>query len=213
MKDFKLYTGSLLQGTFNLQAVNIAFVFQVNCPGCFIYGFPAMNNLYQKFKEEIGFIGISTAFEDFEYNNGKNTKLLLSKGITVGETKKYLLTQELDTYSQLPLFPIAFDKMSATKDFLTDKNILELISMLTQSATVSETEKQNLELRIRAHYARHPFIAETFTLNQLRGTPSFIIFKENLEVIHASFGHQSEQVLSELLQNNLLPISTSSSKD
>ena len=66
MENFKFSIGPLLKGTFQLRAINIAFVFQVNCPGCFIYGFPVMNNLYGKFKDKIGFIGISTAFEDFE---------------------------------------------------------------------------------------------------------------------------------------------------
>jgi len=30
----------VLQGSFDLKALNLLFVFQVNCPGCFIYGFP-----------------------------------------------------------------------------------------------------------------------------------------------------------------------------
>jgi len=30
----------VLQGSFDLKALNL-FVFQVNCPGCFIYGFPS----------------------------------------------------------------------------------------------------------------------------------------------------------------------------
>ena len=204
MNKFKFNIGPLLQGSFNLKKINIAFVFQVNCPGCFIYGFPTMNNLYEQFKEKVGFIGISTAFEDFEYNNEENTKLLLTQGIPVGETKKYLSTQTIDTYPNLPSFPIAFDKMSTTTEFLTDKNLSELMSMLTQSVTLSEPEKQNLELRIKAHYRRYPFIAESFTLNQLRGTPSFIIFDDNFEQIHSSFGHQSEPMLSKLLQNNLI---------
>jgi len=116
MNKFKLNIDSLLQGHFKLKKINIAFVFQVNCPGCFMYGFPAMNKLYQQFKDKVGFIGISTAFEDFEHNNKENTELLLSKGITVGETKKYLSTREIATYTQVPSFPIAFDKMSATEN-------------------------------------------------------------------------------------------------
>ena len=104
MNKFKLNVGPLVQGTFDLKPINIAFVFQVNCPGCFIYGFPSMNNLFQQFKDNVGFIGISTAFEDFEYNNVVNTQLLLHEGITVGETKKtprYPRNYNLQTSSEI----------------------------------------------------------------------------------------------------------------
>ena len=203
MNKFKLNIGQLIQGKLNLRTINIAFVFQVNCPGCFIYGFPTMNILYEQFKDSVGFAGISTAFEDFEHNTEENTERLLSKGITVGETKKYLTAKKIDSYLHLPSFPIAFDKMSTAKDFLTDENLSNLLSLLTESTPLSMAEQEKIKQRIRHYYSNHPVIAETFTLNQLRGTPSFIIYKENYEIIHASFGHQSEQVLSEILQKNL----------
>ena len=93
--------------------------------------------------------------------------------------------------------------MSTAKDFLTDENLSNLLSLLTESTPLSMVEQEKIQQRIRHYYSNHPVIAETFTLNQLRGTPSFIIYKENYEIIHASFGHQSEQVLSEILQKNL----------
>ena len=65
--------------------INVAFVFQVNCPGCFIYGIPLLNELFKKYEKEIGFISISTAFEDFELNTEANTIELLNKGELVGE--------------------------------------------------------------------------------------------------------------------------------
>ena len=103
MSKFQLNLGSFVQGAFTPQAVYITFVFQVNCPGCFIYGFPAMNYLYQQFKNKVGFIGVSTAFEDFEHNNLSNTQLLLSQGLVVGETKKYLASQGTVSYTHLTL--------------------------------------------------------------------------------------------------------------
>lgn len=202
MNQFKLNLGAFAQGTLGLKPINIAFVFQVNCPGCFIYGIPTMNQLYQKFKEEVGFIGISTAFEDFEYNTLANTKRLLNEGITVGETNKYLLGQGSATYEQLPKFPIAFDKISSPEDFLKEKNLTSLTNTLAGARTLSPAEETMLHQNIKHHYQKYPAIAETFTLNQLRGTPSFIVFKDNFEVIAHSFGHQSIQSLEQLLSNS-----------
>lgn len=206
MNTFKLNIGTLVQGTFNLKAVNIAFVFQVNCPGCFIYGFPAMNYLHQHFKKEVGFIGVSTAFEDFEHNTVANTQLLLSQGITVGETKKYLATQGMTIYSSLPKFPIAFDKMTTPKDFLNQENLSILTNVLTGSKTLSTAEQTTLHQNIKYHYKKYPSIAESFALNQLRGTPSFIIFKKDFTIIESAFGHQPMEMLAQYLQNSLAEI-------
>ena len=81
---FKLNYGKLLQGTFKAGNYNLAFVFQVNCPGCFFYGIPVFNTLYNQFSDKINFIGISTAFEYFKYNTLENTKKLLLNGELVG---------------------------------------------------------------------------------------------------------------------------------
>ena len=38
-------------------------VFQVNCPGCFIYGIPQAIDIYQKYRKEgVTVLGIATAF-------------------------------------------------------------------------------------------------------------------------------------------------------
>lgn len=203
MSKFKLNLGPFVQGKFKPQKVNIVFVFQVNCPGCFIYGFPAMNRLYQQFKNKVGFIGVSTAFEDFEYNNFDNTQLLLSQGQVVGETKKYLATQGITTYAHLPKFPIAFDKMSSPTAFLNEVNLGNLVKHLAQKGALSASAQTTLEQNIKFHYNKYPAIAESFALNQLRGTPSFIIFKEDFTILQATFGHQPIGVLNQYLENNL----------
>lgn len=203
MSKFKLNIGSLIQGTLDLKQLNIAFVFQVNCPGCFIYGIPMMNSLYQKFKNEIGFIGVSTAFEDYKYNNLANTQLLLKEGIPVGHTKEYLLQEGATKYTNLPLFPVGFDKMSTTDDFLTKENIAFLIKGLTKAKGLNPIAEAALSQRIKDHYQKVEIIGETFILNQLRGTPSFVVFKKDFEIVHRSFGQQSEESLTELLEKSL----------
>ena len=79
------------------KALNLLFVFQVNCPGCFAYGFPLVNRLMRELEsEQIGFLGMSTAFEDFELNTADNTRLLLEEGKPVGETAKMLSNYGFD---------------------------------------------------------------------------------------------------------------------
>jgi len=76
----------VLQGSFDLKALNLLFVFQVNCPGCFIYGFRQQAAL--EGQSGLNVLGLSTAFEDFEYNTAANTELLLTEMKLVGATKR-----------------------------------------------------------------------------------------------------------------------------
>ena len=92
MQKLHLHIGEELQGKFNLQKLNLLLTFQVNCPGCFLYALPMYKNLYEQYYEKLGFLGLSTAFEDFELNTKKNTLLLLEKGELIGETKKGIST-------------------------------------------------------------------------------------------------------------------------
>src|SRR5215467_2339043 len=66
-------------------------VFQVNCPGCFIYGIPECIRLFNQFaNNNIKILGLATAFEDFDKNNLENLKRLVYKGEVIGETQRVL---------------------------------------------------------------------------------------------------------------------------
>jgi hypothetical protein len=42
-------------------------VFQVNCPGCFLYGIPQAISIYEKYKDKnVKVLGVATAFEDYD---------------------------------------------------------------------------------------------------------------------------------------------------
>jgi hypothetical protein len=204
MSKFHLNTQELVQGEFKAHKANAAFVFQVNCPGCFIYGIPIMNDLYKLYKDKVGFIGVATAFEDFEYNNEANLKLLLDNGTLVGETKKYFNTNfGLSNYSEIPTFPVAFDRMTPSEELL-DSNKIELFyDAIPDFKNYSEKEKEIIISKIRGYYSQVPVIPETFTLNQLQGTPSFIIFDENYNILGSYFGHQNEALLRMKLEDLL----------
>ena len=118
--------------------------------------------------------------------------------------KKHLDTQGITTYKHLPKFPIAFDKLSTPEDFLSEKNLTYLTTLLIGERTLLPTEQAMLAQNIKQHYGKYPAIAETFSLNQMRGTPSFVIFKENFEIITHSFGHQPVPILEQLLKSSLV---------
>lgn len=203
MNQFHLYTKTTLQGTYTPQQLNLAFVFQVNCPGCFLYGIPLMNELYQKYCSKIGFIGISTAFEDFEWNTEANTQLLLQKQLMVGETKKFFASKNISSYPHQLLFPVAFDHLLAPEVFLSKKNVKTVCSKIPGFKNRSSTEQLLIEQKIKAHYGGFPAIAQTFALNQLSGTPSFIIFDQQLNIVQSYFGHHSIQQFTQLFDTLL----------
>ncbi|MCR4029724.1 MULTISPECIES: hypothetical protein [Flavobacterium] len=204
MSKFHLNIQELIQGEFILNKVNIAFVFQVNCPGCFIYGIPIMNDLYKSFKDKAGFIGVATAFEDFEYNNEESLKLLLNDGTLVGETKKhYQSNYELSNYPEKLNFPVAFDRITASDEFVTTEMIKLICDAVPNFEAYSETEQEILIQKVKAYYDQIPVIAETFTINQLQGTPSFIIFDESYTILGKYFGYQNLDVLKNKLEDLL----------
>ncbi|OJJ22332.1 hypothetical protein BKI52_06515 [marine bacterium AO1-C] len=204
---FQLNTGEKLQGDYTPRAINLAFVFQVNCPGCFVYGIPMINTLYEKYKEKVGFLGISTAFEDFDKNTVANTQLLLKQQVLTGETKKYFVTQGVTKYPQKVLFPVFFDRLTSPEKFLSSTHLEIIQQKLQRFDSTSSSEKANLTQQIVAHYQRLPQIAHTFSLNQLPGTPTFVIYNQQHEIINMFFGRQSLTVMASkldtLLENQL----------
>lgn len=204
MSKFHLNIQELVQGEFKINKVNLAFVFQVNCPGCFIYGIPLMNNLYKSFSNTVGFIGVATAFEDFEYNNEANLKLLLNDGTLVGATKNYYNTNYgVSNYLENLTFPVAFDTITNFEQFINSDKIELICNAIPNFSNFPENDKEIVLKKIKSFYAEAPLIAETFTLNQLQGTPSFIIFDEKYNILGLHFGHINEDILKTKLTDLL----------
>lgn len=71
----------------NIGKVVLVEVFQVNCPGCFMYALPNAIEIYKNNnREDVVVLGLATAFEDYDKNTLDNLKLLLSSGKVIGET-------------------------------------------------------------------------------------------------------------------------------
>ena len=106
-------------------------VFQVNCPGCFMYGIPEAIEIFNKYKSKgVSVLGVATAFEDFDKNTLKNLKLLVETGKVVGETEKMLsqygqLDGDKITF-KIP-YPIAMDSLIKQSDDVTKEQMDSLI--------------------------------------------------------------------------------------
>jgi hypothetical protein len=78
-------------------------IFQVNCPGCFLYGLPEAVDLHQRyFRQGLTVIGIATTFEDFDKNTLANLRLLAKREMPVTEEEVKVFAQEhIPNFSEL----------------------------------------------------------------------------------------------------------------
>lgn len=62
MPQLKLRISQVLQGEFHLKKLNLLLVFQVNCPGCFVYVLPLAAKLHHAHGDDLNVLRLSTAF-------------------------------------------------------------------------------------------------------------------------------------------------------
>jgi hypothetical protein len=194
MSNFKLDYDRILQGDFSLGDLNLLFIFQVNCPGCFLYGFPQMERLHQQ-REAHGLtvLGLATAFEDFEFNTATNVELLLSEQKTIGATTKAIG----DLYLQDISFPIASDRLTTRMELNMPENIEFLCQQIVDYEQMSIDRQTKLQQKIAVDLAQITCTSTTFALNLLPGTPSFILCDCDLQMIDRWFGHIPDRQLLE----------------
>lgn len=191
----------LIQGEFFPIHLNLMLVFQVNCPGCFLHAFPQMNKLYQKYHEQVSFFGLSTAFEDFEWNTAEHTQLLVEKGELIGETKKVFAKSGIPGFS-LP-FPILFDSMISKNDLLNETSLQNATQQLVAINKTPDTEIEPTKLAIKEYFSHFDQVGHTFIRNWLRGTPSFILFDQELTILGRWFGEMPQNKVEETITTHL----------
>lgn len=183
-------------------------VFQVNCPGCFLYGIPEMINIYQKYKDEgVRVLGLATAFEDYDKNTLENLKLLVSTGQVIGDTLSGLSQYgQLDNGNTLRYkipFPIAMDNLVRADGPPTLEKILDYINKQIPNFDSQPQDYQNQIInKVREYMSAKKYNAETFEKFALQGTPSTIIVDRKGILRDVSFGQQGkrvEQVIQSLL--------------
>ena len=99
------------------------------------------------------------------------------------------------------IIPIAIDKTKTPEQFLTTGNLSLICEGNPNYKIWPQWEKDLMNEKVKSYYCNFPLISETFTLNQLRGTPSFIIFDEKKVILNSLFGYQNiENLQSKLIQ-------------
>ena len=204
-QKFYLSASKILQGDLEAQDLNLIMVFQVNCPGCFVYGFPFAHYLYKQFGAKgLKLMALSTAFEDYELNTLENTKGLLNDGLLVGETKKVLNS---NGYDELPFpveFAVGFDELQSMKErTITDEEVEKMCRTLPEYDQLNFTEKKLVRGQVREYLSNKRFSATTFDTNDLRGTPSWILYDKDHQIYGKWFGHQFHQEIEETIKKLL----------
>jgi len=182
-------------------------VFQVNCPGCFLYGIPEAINIYNKFKDDgVRVWGVATAFEDFDKNTLENLKLLLETGEVIGDTKEALVQHRKLDDSKLNYkipFPVAVDSLKKANGEIDEKRIMDYIyNQLPGFDSQPDDYKKQIKQKVEDHLKSKQFSAETFEMYSLQGTPSSIIVDRKGVLRDVSFGQMgnSESIIQSLIK-------------
>ena len=173
--------------------VVVVEVFQVNCPGCFMYGIPESIEIYNKYKSDgISVLGMATAFEDFDKNTLENLQLLLETGETIGETKKMLSQYGKSEENKIPFkipYPVAMDSLIKQSGEASKEKMDSLIkNQIPNFDEQSEDYKKQIYDRIKDYFSSKEFSAETFEMYSLQGTPSSILVDRKGVLRDISFG-------------------------
>ena len=168
-------------------------VFQVNCPGCFMYGIPESIEIYNKYKSGgVSVLGMATAFEDFDKNTLENLHLLLETGEVIGETKKMLSQYgELqgDKISYKIPYPVAMDSLVKQSGEVTKEKMDSLIkNQIPNFDAQPENYKNQIYDRVKDYFMSKEFSAETFEMYSLQGTPASILIDRKCILRDVSFG-------------------------
>jgi thiol-disulfide isomerase/thioredoxin len=184
-------------------------VFQVNCPGCFLYGIPESIDIYNKYKDKgLTVIALATAFEDFDKNNIENLKKLVTTREVIGETYRALAqygqVADGNKLSYKIPFPVAMDMLKREDNQLSDNRIMDFVEAnIPDFRKYGEKDRQLLIQRVTEYLKTKEYSAKTFEEYSLRGTPSSIIIDRKGILRSVFFGSNGllEGAISELLND------------
>ena len=142
-------------------------VFQVNCPGCFLYGIPEAINIYNKYRSDgVVVLGVATAFEDFDKNTLENLELLLKTGQVIGDTKEALGQYGKLEDSKLPYkipFPVAMDNLVKEAEPISESRIKNFIyKQIPDFDSHPEDYKNQIIQRVKEYMKSKEYSAQTF---------------------------------------------------
>ncbi len=181
-------------------------VFQVNCPGCFMYGIPEAIEIYNKYYDEgVRVLGVATAFEDFDKNTLENLQLLLNTGEVIGDTLQglgqYGKLEDNKLSYKIP-FPVGMDSLIKETGNVEPTKVMEFInSQIPDFESQPQDYKDQIINRVKGYMNSKEYIAETFEKFSLQGTPSAILVDRKGILRNVSFGQhgQMESMIKPLL--------------
>ncbi len=156
-------------------------VFQVNCPGCFLYSIPEAIDIYRRYRDRgLTVLGIATAFEDFDKNNLENLQKLVTTGEVIGETyHAFSRSGQLSSGNKLPYkipFPVAMDMLVKNSGPLTPNKVMDFIEAnIPNFRSYAEKDREVVVERVKHYLISKEYSAKTFEEYTLRGTPSTIL--------------------------------------
>lgn len=172
--------------------VILIFVFQINCPGCFLYGIPEILDVFEKLEgQALKIWGLATAFEDFSKNNLRNLEKLLKNKEVFGETFEVLDQKEMLEQGKLPYiipFPVAWDKIEKFEEDIEDSTEKILQRDIANFKKYSESSKITIRRQIRSYLKNKRFYAKTFERYELQGTPSSLLIDKQGCLRYKFFG-------------------------
>lgn len=196
---FQLKYSEVVQGEPDWGELNLMMVMQVNCPGCFLNGIPQMNRLHRLYRKQLSFFFLATAFEDFDLNTIENAKRLVQQGILVGETEKAFRSHNLIWDQASLAFPLLvdamLDKVELTKPTFPDS----IVSTNPQFMNISKTDLNEVKDALQNYFNSLDRCGFTFAANLLQGTPTFVLFNRNMELLLQWFGHRDDKLVAEAL--------------
>ena len=181
----------------NIGKVVLIEVFQVNCPGCFMYALPNAIEIYKNnSRDDVVLLGLATAFEDYDKNTLDNLKLLLTSGKVIGETfnalSQYRQLVDGDKLNYKIPFPVAMDVLRKNTQDFTDNNVIDFIeSNINNYNSYSEQDKKVLFERVKQYLKNKKYSALTFDEYKLQGTPSAILVDKKGNLRNVFFGANS----------------------
>lgn len=198
------FTNKYRQGKNNVVLVE---VFQVNCPGCFLYGIPEAIDIHKKYgKDGVTVVGLATAFEDYDKNTLENLEMLLKTGEVIGETRNVLGQYGRLEGNKLPYkipFRVAMDSLEKESSDLSQSKVMDFIeAQFPDFRTYSEQYRTEFVERVKQYLRSKQYTAETFEEYALRGTPSSILIDKKGILRHVGFGQNGflENAIQTLLK-------------
>lgn len=178
----------------NIGKVILVEVFQVNCPGCFMYALPSSIQIYKKYsRDDVIVLGLATAFEDYDKNTLDNLRLLLTSGEVIGDTLNALRQYgQLIENNKLPYkipFPVGMDILKRMERNFSDNYVIDFMEANIENYnSYPDSDKKIIFERVKHYLRNKEYSAMTFETYRLQGTPSMIVVDRKGILRNVSFG-------------------------